>query len=182
MRKASVFLLLVSITACSSNSTVQAPTQGQPVRVAAPGGGELRVRPSDNVNLVIVVDTITKVWSVLPAAFDSLGLTIDPGMVDVNTRTLASGTVKMRRHLGEAPLSRYIDCGSNTQIGPSADSYDIMLSVKTQLLPQPGGATGITTVVEAAGKPINFSQGYSSCSTTGKLERAIGDVIRAKLK
>ena len=181
MRKASICLLLASITACASNQQVSG-SESQAVRVTAPGGGELRLRANDQVNLVIVSDTLTRVWSVLPAAYDSLGLTPDPTLLDPKLRVIGTGSVKLRRKLGDAPLSRYIDCGNSTQIGPSADSYDIMLTVKTQLLPQPGGATGVSTIVEAAGKPMNFAQGYSSCGTTGKLEKAIGDVVRAKLR
>jgi hypothetical protein len=180
MRKSFVVVALLSLGACASNPG-PSTTDGQTVRVVGPGGGELRVRPSADANLVIVVDSIPKVWAVMPAVYDSVGLSIDPNLMDFKTRQISSGTIKIRRHLGEAALSKYLDCGG-TQIGPSADSYEIMLSVTTRLVPQPAGATGVSTVVEAAGKPINFAQAYTPCTSTGRLERFIGEVARIKAR
>jgi hypothetical protein len=182
MRTLSACLLLTVLVACSSNPPAQTAGDVQTVRVSGPGGGELRIRGSDDVNLVIVSDSMARVWSILPSVYDSLGLSLDPALMDSRRRILSSGTIKVRRKIGETSLSRYLDCGQSTQIGPNADTYDVMLSVTTTLQSQPAGATGISTTVEAAGKPINFSQGYSACKSTGRLEKAIGDVARAKLK
>jgi hypothetical protein len=117
----------------------------------------------------------------MAAVYDSVGLTIDPNLMDFKARQIASGSMKIRRHLGEAALSKYLDCGG-TQIGASADSYEIMLSVTTRLVPLPAGATGVSTVVEAAGKPLNFPQAYTPCLSTGRLERFIGEVARIKVR
>jgi hypothetical protein len=42
-------------------------------------------------------------------------------------------------------------------------------------------ASSVLTMVEAVGKSIAFAQDYSACSSTGKLEAHLADVIKAKL-
>lgn len=180
MRIASAAIVLLSLVACSTNPT-PGTSDGQTVRVSGSGGGELRVRPTTDANTVIVADSIPRVWAVMAAVYDSVGLSIDPNLMDFKTRQISSGNIKLRRHLGEAALSKYIDCGG-TQIGASADSYEIMMSVTSWLVEKPGGATGVSTVVEAAGKPLNFAQAYSPCTSTGRLEQFIGQVARIKAR
>ena len=110
--------------------------------------------------------------------YDSVGLKI--ASLDSAHHLIGNGDAKMRRQLGGVPLSRFLDCGQ-TQIGYNADSYDVVLTVKTQLQPDASGATVVRTLVTAVAKPVAFSQEYSSCSSTGKLESRVSDVIRAKL-
>jgi hypothetical protein len=80
-------------------------------------------------------------------------------------------------------LVRLIDCGT-TQGGPSADSYDIRLSVLTQVSPAEGGGGGstIVTTVDAMGRPVAFSGEYVRCTSTGSLETRIADAIQAQLR
>jgi hypothetical protein len=180
MRATLGIILLGSLIACSSNP---APDTGadQTVRVSGAGGGELRIRPVADANIVIIAAPKEQVWPFLLSAFDSVGLTADPTLTSAKTYVISSGTLNIRRQLGGAPLSKYIDCG-NTQIGASADNYQIAMQVTTRLVPQQGGTTGVSTVLEAAGKPVAFSQEYRTCTSTGRLETLLGEIIRKKFK
>src|SRR4051812_42045543 len=98
MRIASAAIVLLSVIACSSNPS-PGVSDGQTVRVVGAGGGELRVRPTTDANVVILADSIPRVWAVMAAVYDSVGLSIDPNLMDFKTRQIATGNIKVRRHL-----------------------------------------------------------------------------------
>jgi hypothetical protein len=170
---------LAVLSACSSaNTTIGGATTPETVRVSGPGGGAIRVTPTADADVAEVPYPIAEVWHILPMAYDSVGLKI--AAADQATRIVGTGNQKVRRQIGGVPLSKYIDCG-NTQIGASADSYDIVLTVRTQLRSDNPNGTSVRTVVEAMGKPVAFSQEYSQCGSTGRLEKRLAEVIQAKL-
>ena len=74
---------------------------------------------------------------------------------------------------------RLIDCGT-TQGGPSAETYDIRLTVTTRVSAVEGG-TSLSTTVEPMGKPVAFSGEYIRCSSTGVLESRLADAVKARL-
>ncbi|MEP7001695.1 MAG: hypothetical protein ABI969_14505, partial [bacterium] len=63
---------------------------------------------------------VGKAFHALPAAFEALAIPITD--VDTVHHSLSNGGLKLRRQLGNVPLSRFIDCGT-TQIGENADTY-----------------------------------------------------------
>lgn len=75
-------------------------------------------------------------------------------------------------------LSKYLDCGTAQQ-GLSADSYDVNLSVMTQLQAEPTGATKVITTVAAMAKPVMLSGEYSRCSSTGEIELQVHKLLDA---
>ena len=119
-------------------------------------------------------------WRSLPAVFDSLGIPV--ANLDAPKRTMGNSSFKIRGRLKNVPLSRYIDCGTSTQIGPNADSYDVNLSLLAEVRPADGGASSLVTIFEAVAKPANFAQGYSQCATKGTLESRFVDLVNAQLK
>jgi hypothetical protein len=177
--------LLLAVAACAGNPApddgVETADVGTMHVGGTAGGSNLHVRSAADANVVIIAAPKETVWPLLLAAFDSVGLTADPTLTSRKEFVISSGTLNIRRQLGKTYLSKYIDCGS-TQIGASADSYQIALQVTSRLVTQPAGTTGVSTLVEAAGKPVNFSQEYQACSTTSRLETLIGDIVRSKLK
>jgi hypothetical protein len=122
-----------------------------------------------------------RVWRVLPAAFDSLGIPVT--RVDQAQKVIGNDGLKIRQKLKSTPLSRFIDCGQ-TQIGPNADSYEVHLVLLVQVKPVAGSTTAssIETNFEAAARPLTFSQGYSRCTTTTQLEKRLLDAVNAQLK
>ena len=170
----------ISVLACGSS---QAPLKGggptpATLRVEGPGGGAITLVSNEAATRTILAFPIARVWRILPSAYDSLGLPI--AILDPDNHIIANGDTKLRRQLGGVPLRTYLDCGG-VQIGSSADSYEIVLTVQTQLQADESGATTVMTLVQAVGKPIAFAQDYSRCGSTGNLETRLADVIRFKL-
>ncbi|MGQ0814495.1 MAG: hypothetical protein ACT4O1_08510 [Gemmatimonadota bacterium] len=121
---------------------------------------------------------LDQVWQVLPSVFEAIPIKIE--QLDQRTRVIGNPNLKLRGRLGKVQLSRYIDCGS-AQGGPSADSYDVLLSVVTQAQAADPASTTVSTIVQAVARPINFSGDYMRCSTTGGLEAHISKLLNERL-
>jgi hypothetical protein len=117
---------------------------------------------------------IEHVWRVLPVAYDSIGIPI--GKIDTLSHVVGNDGYKLRRKLGGVPLTRYLDCGQ-AQGFKSAETYEINLSVLTQLKSAGTSRTTAATVVQASAKPVNFAGEFSACSSTGELEKRVADVL-----
>lgn len=179
MRALVAALSIAALSACSSNPPIGGAPAPETVRVSGPGGGgSVTLTSGATAGLSIVAGSVAKVWHLLPSVYDSVGLPV--ASLDSTRLVIANGDTKLRRQLGGVPLSRYLDCGA-TQIGANADSYDVVLTVQTQIQPNEGGATSVRTLVTAVAKSVAFTQAYFSCSSTGKLESRLAEVLRAKL-
>lgn len=175
MMRAVAILLLASLSACASSSGTSSAGTG-------PILGQGSVGRSTDARSTVFTQTLAypvdQVWRAMPAAFDSLKIPLNT--LDAKTHTIGNDGFKIRQALGRTPLSSYIDCG-RTQIGPNADSYEVVLTILTQVMPGDGGATKITTTFESSARPIAYSQEYSKCSSRGVLEAKIMDVVRGRL-
>ena len=123
-----------------------------------------------------VAAPVSKLWSALPGVYDSLR--IAPGLVDPTSRMYGNRSLQIRRQLGSVRLSKYIDCGS-AQARPSADFYDVNLSVITQLQAVDSTNTKVVTTVDAMARPVSFSGEYVRCATTGEIEQRISSMLAA---
>jgi hypothetical protein len=180
MRPASL-LLLVVLAACSSSSNVaQSAPAPETVRVVGGGSGNIAMGMAPtaaDAHSTTLPASVADVWRVLPAAYEALGIQLS--VIDSGTRTIGNSGFNLRRRLGSIPLVRLIDCGT-TQGGPSAETYDIHMSVVTQVRAGDAG-TIISTTVEPMGKPVAFSGEYIRCSSTGVLESRLADAVRSRL-
>lgn len=165
------------LAACSSGTSV---TKARPatVPVVGAGTGVFNLVNSTDADVAHIAYAPDAVWRILPAVFDAAAIpltTIDPA-----NKRIGNEGLKIRSRLGKAPLSRYIDCG-NTQIGPNADSYDVILTVVSVVTAD--GATGskLATTVEAQSRPITYNQAYSRCTSKGSLEAHIAELVVARL-
>ena len=123
---------------------------------------------------VVVVDApFADVFRSLAGAYDSVGIPVT--MSNPVQGLIGNDGFKIRRRLKEVPLTRYIDCGS-TQGGPSAETYEVMLMVRTQLQ-KTGERVTATTLLEASARPVALSGNYVKCGSTGRLEARIGELI-----
>ena len=173
-------LSIAALTGCASTPEEEAPrvAEGGMVPPSTRVVGvkselDLRTNPTISRHVVTVAGTASEVWTRLVAAYDSLGI---PATTSVPPQGLLGNEgFKVRRKLKDAPLTRYLDCGS-TQGGPSAETYEITLAVKTQLVPANGAITA-TTMVNATGRPVSISSNDVRCSSTGRLEARIGELI-----
>jgi hypothetical protein len=175
----SIVALLASASGCASSPAASAlPPADETARVTA-GGDALRIRPSDRPTAVPVALPIDEVWRVLPAVFDSLAIPV--ATLEPARRAIGNPGFKAHKQLGRTPLSRYIDCGQ-AQSFPSADTYDVHLSVLTQVAAGESGVTTVSTLVQASARPMTVSGDYSRCSSKGTLEARIVDAVKARLQ
>ena len=130
---------------------------------------------SDVIHLEYALDAV---WRILPSVFDSIGITVNT--IDQSRKTIGNPGYKIRQRLGKSPLSKYLDCG-NTQIGPNADSYDVMLTVLSTVAPEGASGATLSTLVEAQAKPVTYNQAYSRCSSKGGIESRISELVKARL-
>jgi hypothetical protein len=172
-----ILVSLVCAGCASAHPESVRPTQ-ESVRVVGETGLNIRMSGSDGATTGTVAFTPEKVWSVLPAVYDSLGIPV--ATVDSKRYLLGNTGFKAYQKLGKTSLAKYIDCGK-TQGFPSADSYDVYLQITTQVQPKDAGST-ISTLLEAAGRPMAISGDYIKCSSLGALESAILAGVRDRLK
>ena len=171
-------LSLAALTACASSSSTPAVTEGTmavPTTRIVGNGGSIEVHTGTSVgkNVVIVQGTPKEVWSLLVAAYDSVGIPVN--ISNPPQGVLGNEGFRIRRKLKDVSLTRYLDCG-NTQGGPSAETYEVILAVKTQLLPVDQGVSA-TTMVDASARPVSLSGNAVRCGSTGRLEARIGELL-----
>jgi len=171
--------LLFGATACASSQS-SAPSSGvaQQTFSIAGDAGAMTVTRTVTAQTTKLVGTVDAVWKELPTVLDSLGVKVT--MIDPVQHLIGVEQMKIRVRLGTTPLSRYLDCGQ-TQIGPNADSYEVLLTVRSNVTATPAGSQ-LGTFVDAMARPISFRQNYSSCSTTGLLESRIADAVKKRLQ
>jgi hypothetical protein len=172
-------LLLLPLAGCASSGSSSAPPPAQQT-VMAMGGGNLRVSAADGSNVHTIPFAVDRVWRALPAVYDSLGIPV--ASLDPVKRTMGNEGFKLRGRLKSVPLSRYVDCGNSTQIGPNADSYEVVLTMLAEVRPAESGAATVTVTFQALARPANFAQEYSQCSSKGVLETRLIDLLKARLQ
>lgn len=183
--RSTAILSFAVLAACSSHAPPAAsPSTGGTVRVTGgtnAGNTVSSMRTGDRNDLY--VDTLwvplDRVWRVMPAVYNALEIQITT--FDAEKNTIGNAGMKVYRRLGKTPLTRYLDCG-RTQIGQSAESYDIQMSVLTRLTPVDSGRTVVSTNIEAAGRPMQFAGGETQCRTKGALEGELLLVLKARLQ
>ncbi len=171
---------LALLPACASSSTSSSTKAQGPSTQTIHGGaaGSLTVANSSSNDVIHLAYAPDAVWRIMPSVYDSLGITLTT--IDQASKTIGNSALKIRQRLGKAPLSRYLDCG-NSQIGPSADSYDVILSVLSVVTPEGASGTKVSTTVDAQAKPVTYNQAYSRCSSRGGIESRIAELVKARL-
>jgi hypothetical protein len=175
--RALVLLSLIGLSACASGKG-DPVTSGRPESVPIFAGSDIRMTTSTVPHATTLAFPLERVWKALPAVYDSLSLALT--VLDAKQHLIGNEGFKLRQKLGTVALSKYIDCGS-AQLSPSADSYDVFLSVVTTLRPNAWGGTELATTIEAAARPMTFAQEYSRCRSTGVLEKRLADLVKLAL-
>lgn len=115
------------------------------------------------------------VWQAVPRVYADLAIAIET--LDPTHRFLA-GVASARRQFASKPLSHFVNCGS-TLMGPNANSYAVRLHVQTEVDSTGPGEARVRTVLQSTGAGDGGTT--VRCSSTGDLERTIGDRVRALL-
>ena len=66
-------------------------------------------------------------------------------------------------------------------VGENADSYDVYLTVFSQVEEDANGLAVLRTTFESMARPISFSREYSRCSSRGELERRLATAVMEQL-
>lgn len=168
---------LLALTACASRRAVSAVDhQTETVRVGGVGAQPTTVLATVATvapAVSTILAPIDRVWRALPAVYDSLGIPVD--RLEHDKHIIGNPGFELRRRLGGVPLRRYLDCG-DAQGGPSADTYEVTLSVLTELQPTETG-TSAATVVQATARPVTFAGERTACKSTGRLERRVAELL-----
>lgn len=180
-----VSLVALSAVGCASSSgstSAPPPTTVTPVtqRIIAPTS-------TININTVevnagftqIIVGSMDAAWTALNVTYNELKIPITT-LVDAQ-HLIANETFKVRRRIGRLPMQQIVDCGS-TQGLPNAETYDILMSISSTLVPNPKGGITLITRIDATGKSPNFSRDAAvACHSSGALEKEIAELVRKKV-
>ena len=181
MRRAALVTVVLLSACASSKGPSSAPIPDQTLRIPtsnASGGSTIVVAQSESPSNRTIAAPAATIWNALPGVYETLGLPITDR--NAEARTMGTSSFKIRRRLGNVPLSRYLDCGS-TQGSASADSYEVLLTVTTQLMPAASDTTAVSTTVSAMARPVFVSGEYINCGTTRALEKRFFDLLNVAL-
>jgi hypothetical protein len=165
-------MLLIAATACAGGSTTLSRTGSEMTTAGT------RIVRNDVAKVSALPFPLARVWQALPFAYDSLAIPLTD--LDQAKHRVGNEGMKVHKTLGKVDLSKYIDCGA-TQGFPSADTYDIHLSVITEAKASDNGGTIISTLVQASGRPMAFPGSYTTCSTKETLENRIVELVTKRL-
>ncbi len=177
--------LLAVVTGCASKSASKSGDFGtssvqtaviQNAQGAATG---INMVSTTEVNSVLINAPVDKAWAALQEAYATL--TIPVTELNQQTRVIGNNAYRVRRRIGDVPTMRALDCGGDSGM-PNAETYQLLLSVKSRIIANDAGGSVVQTTLEGTGK--NATTAASSdvrCSSMGALEKKIADLIKAKV-
>ena len=182
MRRITVFPLSVLIGSALVATVATAQTTGNPPPasitppLATQNLQKITAETPGRADLAVPLD---KVWELLPAAYASLSIPIT--VREPANRVIGAERMRTHHYLGDVRLSKLLNCGE-IEGTLNADTFDVNLSMLTQLQPNSSGGTTLITRVDAAAKPASTSGQYNSCSSTGELETRLVRYIESQLR
>ena len=187
MRPIALALLLASVAACASSgggtsddlgaaTVVRNTTSIQGVAGQnSIGTGLTTMIAASTVRIGVPAD---QVFAVLPGVYEKLGIPVTT-MVNKD-RMLGNLDLRARARLAKTPLRRLFDCGGTTG-EPNADSFQLTITVSSEVKDNGDGSSILSTLLQATGRPVQFAGNDVHCSTTGELERQIEQQVTFKL-
>lgn len=164
-------VLLPLVLGCASAGSGPALPPPSPQIIETRGGTPLRVEGEAVATGGTIAAPIDSAWKVAVKVYQELG--IQPSILVADEHTIGNQSLKVRRVLGGVPLSRYLNCGAGTGVGPNADYYNVEMSVMTYLSANTAAATDVRTRVDATATPLSVASNPVVCSSAGVLEQRI---------
>ena len=131
------------------------------------------------VNSVLVNAPVEKAWAALQEAYTTLAIPVTE--LNQQTRSIGNNAYRVRRRIGDVPTMRALDCGGDSGM-PNAETYQLMLTVKSRIIPNDAGGSVVQTTLEGTGKnPTTAASSDVRCSSMGALEKRIADLVKAKV-
>ena len=149
MRRLRVISCVGLLGCASSGATASGSTPLETIRISGGAGlptTAVDTHPTNESAVITVGFPLDRVWLALRTAYDSLAIPVSS--FDASTHTIGNASMRLRRRLGNVAMSKYVNCG-NVQGGPSADSYELVLSVVTRVEPSEPGMSRLSTSVDA---------------------------------
>jgi hypothetical protein len=144
-------------------------------------GDAIHVTTSAEVRVVSldVNAPVDRVWAVLPAVYQELGLETS---TNAERRTAMGGATFTRRFQGEN-ATRFFDCGMGQFGSQIAANYTIRMTVSTTVNPGASGSgSRLDSMIEAFARSNDGANAVAAqCRSEGRLEQLISDRVRAKL-
>jgi hypothetical protein len=182
MRALLALVAVATLTACapstSSSDVDIAPTPTvATARVVTTEGGTVTAGAM-NIDLDVklaVTGTAEQAWTALTAVYQELGIPLSVN--DAASKTIGNTGWRTRRSIGRVPAQRYLDCGSSGTL-PNAETYQLTLSIVSNVKPNPRGGAIVTTALSGTGRnPITSSSADVRCVSTGDLELRIREMV-----
>jgi hypothetical protein len=173
--------LLLLLGACASSAvTLPAGQSERSVTLVDAGSGTRTIDMVTEANIASMsIDAPpAAAWTALLRVYSDLGLEVS----GADSRThMVQMTNKRLRRIENRRMSAYLDCGSGNS-GQYADSYDVYVTLQTQLLPAANG-TGSTvrTQLEASARDAAHGNAPVRCTSRRTLERRIVAGLQEKL-
>lgn len=181
MRQISPAILLLAFgTACASAKTGGSETTVSPSTTSLVVGSS--AMSTMNVNQTNVSTAIASTVPVSPDSAYALltrvyvMLAIPVAPVD-QKRAIGNDEIKVRRKIAGMPMQHVVDCGQSLGLD-NAETWDIHLNLLSYVEAGPNGTSQVLTRIQAMGNPPDVSsRDVTPCSTTGELEKKIGDMV-----
>jgi len=179
-----VCILAVLVAGCASSGTTS--SAAPPVTMTPITQRVVTSSTSLNINTIsvnagstqLIVASMDAAWTALNVAYNEFGIPITT-LVDAQ-HLIGNDAFKVRRRVGKLLMQNILDCG-NAQGIPNAETYDIVMSISSTLVPNPKGGINLNTRIDASGKSPNFSRDASVvCTSQGELEKQIAESVRKK--
>lgn len=177
--------VLVGVAGCASKSASKSGDfGGSSVQTAVIENTQGAARginmvSTTEVNSVLINAPVEKAWAALQEAYTTLSIPVTE--LNQQSRTIGNNAYRVRRRIGDVPTMRALDCGGDSGM-PNAETYQLVLTVKSRIIPNDAGGSVVQTTLEGTGK--NATTAASSdvrCSSMGALEKRIADLIKAKV-
>lgn len=178
-------VLLLGVAGCASKSASnRGDFGGSRVQTAVLQNSQgaatgINMVTTTEVNSVLINAPVEKAWAALQEAYTTLSIPVTE--LDQQSRTIGNNAYRVRRRIGDVPTMRALDCGGDSGM-PNAETYQLVLTVKSRIIPNDAGGSVVQTTLEGVGK--NATTAASSdvrCSSMGVLEKRIADLIKSKL-
>lgn len=182
MKRLTVVATAALLGACSGNAPPSTQTVRSTVSVSSQDAtGNTTIESFQDVggSSHQVGATPDRVWAVLPAVYQGLGIAVGTSLPEA--KTIGNTRLVLNRTLAGKPLSVFLSCGDGPTGTPLADSYRVDMALVTMLNPTPGGGTRVETRVGASATNRAVSGASVSCGTTGRLEALIAERIKNHL-
>lgn len=173
-------VMLGFLAACATSQSGMPESAPPPQVIEQPGAAPLRVERQTVAGGAMIDVPAQKAWEVMVAVYNDLG--IEPTTLLHESKTIGNSSLRVRRAIGGTPISRYLDCGGGTGVGPNADYWNVEMSVMTRLIPSGDDNTNVQTLVEATARPISLGSNPVVCSSTSQLESRIAKMVGQKTR